>query len=180
MDPITGKAAARGVAQAQSSSAPAQKQKAGPSKFDELRSELIERLAEQARVPPETRISPQQQNALRNDLEKRLSERGPERVQADLRVEQARAESKLEGVRRTVEELPRHSAFEPIRDRLRTIEAQFSRTNGLLQNIGKLDSPERLLKVQMQVYEVTKNVEMLAAVANSVNSGIKTILQTQV
>lgn len=180
MDPITGKAAARGVARAQAASAPAQTQKAGPSKFDELRSELIQRLAEQSRVPPEAKISPQQQATLRNDLEKKLSERSPERVQADLRVDHVRAGNSLEGVRRTVTELPQHSAFDPIRDRLRSIEAQFSGTGKLLGSLGKLDSPESLLKVQMQLYEVSRNVEVLSKVVDQVNSGIKTILQTQV
>ncbi|HWR50349.1 MAG TPA: hypothetical protein VN428_04540 [Bryobacteraceae bacterium] len=180
MDPITGKAAARGAAQARTGSAASQTQKTAPSKFDELRSELVQRLADQSRIPPEVKISPQQQAALRNDLEKKLSQSSPQQVHADLRVERARAENSIENVRRTITELPAHSAFDPIRSRLQSIETQFAGTGKLLGNLGKLDDPESLLKVQMQLYEVTKNMEVLSKVVDSVNSGIKTILQTQV
>lgn len=178
MDPITGKVAAQATARAKTGGPAARK--TAPSKFDQLRSEQAARLAEQAKVPPQAKLSTEQQTRLRAELERRLSENGPQKVQAEVRVERTRAGNHVESLKRAVGSLPEHSAFNPIRDRLRAIESQFAGTGKLLGSLGKTDDPGSLLKIQMQLFEVTRNVEVLSKVVDQVNSGIKTILQTQV
>ncbi len=177
MDPITGKVAAQ-AARARTGAAASPKMT--PSKFDELRSELVQRVADQSRVPPEAKLAPEQQASIRTDLNRRLAESGPHKVQSQIQVERARAGNEIAGLKRTVAELPSHSAFEPIRNRLRTIESQFAGTGKLLSGLGKTDDPSSLLKAQMQLYEMTRNVEVLSKVVDQVNSGIKTMLQIQV
>jgi len=75
---------------------------------------------------------------------------------------------------------PDVSAFEPLRDRLKGIEADFNASAKLMSGPGSLDDPHRLLEMQMEVYKLAQNVEIMSRTVSEATSGVKTILQTQV
>jgi type III secretion system YscI/HrpB-like protein len=49
-----------------------------------------------------------------------------------------------------------------------------------MKDPGAFDDPQRLLQMQMEVYKLAHNVEILSRTVSEAASGIKTILQTQV
>jgi hypothetical protein len=42
------------------------------------------------------------------------------------------------------------------------------------------ENPGDLMKLQMQMYQLTENLELMSKVVEQVTSGMKTLLQTQV
>ena len=83
-------------------------------------------------------------------------------------------------VNRQVSAVPNTSSFAPLRQRLQSIESDFDASAKLLNTPGSLDDPNRLLQMQMEVYKLTSNVEILSRTVSEAASGAKTILQTQV
>ena len=45
---------------------------------------------------------------------------------------------------------------------------------------GSMDDPKQLLQMQMEVYKLAENVEIMSRTVSETASGVKTILQTQV
>ena len=174
MEPISGSRAAAGLRQAN-----AETQKSGPSKFDNLRANLDEKLAGNLPLPPEVKaISAEQKKILENDLRRKLeSGKSPQDV-VNTQMEQLRAG--LAGVGQQVAATPKTSAFDPLRQRLQSIEAQFNSSAQLVKNPGNLSDPKRLLDMQMQMYRLSQNVEILSRAVGDAASGVKTIVQTQV
>jgi hypothetical protein len=76
--------------------------------------------------------------------------------------------------------IPANAALDPLRARLGLIETQFAESGRLLNTAGSLSDPKALLGVQVQLYQMMSNVEMLSKVVDQMTSGVKTILQTQV
>jgi hypothetical protein len=62
---------------------------------------------------------------------------------------------------------------------LTSIATQVQQTGQLINNMKDTD-PQSLLNVQMQMYQMSQNVEIMSKVVDQVNSGVKTVLQTQV
>jgi hypothetical protein len=50
----------------------------------------------------------------------------------------------------------------------------------LLQGLGKIDSPEDYLRMQLQMYKMNQSVELLSRIAGEVVSGVNKILTTNV
>jgi len=86
----------------------------------------------------------------------------------------------IQRLRSKVEALPRNSAFEPLRQRFDNVEAMFKRTDTLVRGIDSSYSPAEMMKVQVQMYQFTENLELLVKAVEQTSSGVKTILQTQV
>ena len=63
---------------------------------------------------------------------------------------------------------------------LNGIEADFNASAKLMSGPGSLDDPHRLLEMQMEVYKLAQNVEIMSRTVSEATSGVKTILQTQV
>jgi hypothetical protein len=165
MQPISPKA---GTAAGGSRQALAEGQKAGPSKFDLLRADLNQKPAGSPQVAPKAAMTPDQ-GALRNDLRQRLTPSGVN----DLRTG-------IADLNRKVAAAPDVSAFEPLREKLKIIEADFNASANLLKGPGSLDDPNRLLEMQMEVYKLAQSVEIMSKTVSEATSGVKTILQTQV
>ena len=49
-----------------------------------------------------------------------------------------------------------------------------------MNSVKSSESPGDLMKVQMQMYQLTENLEMMSKVVEQVSSGVKSVLQTQV
>jgi hypothetical protein len=153
--------------------------KSAPSKFDRVRADLASQSAPAAQLPPKvTAISDQQQQVLANDLRKKLAAgQSPQQVfgsdMEQLRTGIANLDQKIAGVSDS-------SALTPLRQRLQSIEADFNASARLLKTPGSLDDPKQLLEMQMQMYKLTENVEILSRAVSETASGAKTLLQTQV
>jgi hypothetical protein len=177
MEPISQKAGVAGNAGARQSLPDGQK--SGPSKFDRLRADLNQKLTESAQLPPKvTNINDQQRALLQNDLGRKLAAgKSPQEVFGG---ELDRLRTGIADLNRQVSAVPDVSAFAPLRERLKSIESDFNASAKLLTNPGSLDDPKRLLEMQMEVYKLAENVEIMSRTVSEVASSAKTILQMQV
>lgn len=179
VDVTVGKLGSKAIAQTQQQGAK-DLQKQGPSKFDDVRAKLDAQLADRVKVPPTAQVSPAQKKLLESDLRKRLERTRSTTPTEFFKVEMKNNKTGVERLRQAVGAMPKIKALEPIRQRLSAIETQFEQSGKLLKGLGTLDSPQGLLKVQVQMYQLTQNIELMSKVVDQVNSGIKTVLQTQV
>jgi hypothetical protein len=176
MEPISRKAAAgaSGARQALSEG-----QKSAPSKFDLLRADLNQKLMGAAQLPPKvTSINDQQKELLKNDLRQKLATGRTQREVFSGDMSQLR--SGIADLNRQVAAVPDLSAFAPLRERLKSIESDFNASAKLLKSPSSIDDPNRLLEMQLEVYKLAQNVEIMSRTVSEATSGIKTILQTQV
>ena len=153
--------------------------KTAESKFDKVRAQMREKEAQQPDLPPEVKkVSLPQQNALRADMSSRLAKgANPKQVlSADLK----HTKQKLDSLTKRVNALPNSSALLPLRDRLLSIDTQFQNAGKLVNSIKGGESPQQLLNVQMSMYQLSENVELMSKAVEQVSSGMKSILQTQV
>jgi hypothetical protein len=177
MEPITRKAAA--TASIKGEPGQGEWQKTGPSKFDRLRVDLNQQLISSGQLAPKVvSLTDQQKQMLANDLQRKLaSGRSPQEI-VDGEMNQLR--SGIANVQRQVSAVPEISAFAPLRDRLKSIESDFNASAKLLDGNAPLNDDSKLLEMQMQIYKMTENVEILSRTVSEAGSGVKTILQTQV
>jgi hypothetical protein len=177
MEPITRKTGAAVTAEARQGVSDGQK--TGPSKFDLLRADLNQRLNGTAQLPPKvTSINDQQKQLLENDLRRKLaSGKSPQELFGG---DMTQLQTRIADLNRRVAAVPDTSAFAPLRARLSGIESDFNASAKLLTNAGSLDDPKQLLEMQMEVYKLSQNVEIMSRTVGDAASGVKTILQTQV
>jgi hypothetical protein len=153
--------------------------KTGESKFDRVRADLQDRSAQQVEIPPEVnQVSLPQQKALQADLSGHVA-RGSKPSQI-LEANMKRAKDGIDRLTNRVNALPKTPAFQPFRDRLTSIDAQFQAAGKLVNSIKGGESPQQLLQVQMSMYQLAENMELMSKVVEQVTSGMKSILQTQV
>ena len=86
----------------------------------------------------------------------------------------------LERLQARVDRLPKGSAAESVKKRLAFIEDKFQASEKVLQGLKGMDSPRDLLKLQMEMYMVTQNIEIVSKVVEQTTGGIKQVMQTQV
>jgi hypothetical protein len=156
--------------------------KTGASQFDKVRETVRQREAmDTGALPPAvTKVSAEQTRVLSSDLRKKIDGGGNQTAEQMFRPEMNKAGSDMHALAQRVQSLPKTSALEPIRTRLAAIEQQYQASNNLLNSIAQSNNPRDLLKMQVQMYQVTQNIEIVSKVVDEVNSGVKQILQTQV
>ena len=155
--------------------------KTGESKFDKVRTRLMDEQAQQVKIPPEIKqVSMEQKKVLQADLSQRLKQTGATSPHKLFAVDMKRAKEGIEHLNKRVDGLPKTPAFEPIRNRLASIDSQFQNAGNLMNSVKGMESPGDLLKVQMQMYQLSENLELMSKVVEQVTSGVKSILQTQV
>jgi hypothetical protein len=180
VDPIVSKVALKplGSATEQGVASPA---KTGESKFDKVRTRLQDEQAGRVNLPPETKsVSADQKKVLETDLSKRIEKSGTTSAHRLFAVDMKRAKEGVDSLATRVNALPKTSAFEPFRKRLASIDTQYQSAGKLVNSAGSTGNPGDLMKVQMQMYQLTENLEMMSKVVEQVTSGVKSILQTQV
>jgi hypothetical protein len=174
MEPISRIAGASAAQQPAS-----ERQKSAPSKFDLMRADLNQKLGESVRLPPKvTNIDDQQKKLLENDLRRKLDTgKSPREVfSGDMK----QLGTGIANLNRQVAAVPNVSAFAPLRERLQSIESDFNASARFLKGPGAFDDPKRLLEMQMEMYKLQQNVEIMSRVVSDSASGVKTMLQTQV
>ena len=60
------------------------------------------------------------------------------------------------------------------------MDSQFQSAGQMVNSLRGTESPGDLMKIQMQMYQLTENLELTSKVVEQVTSGVKSILQTQV
>ena len=176
MEPITRKVSAAAGAGARQGVS--EGSKTGPSKFDLLRADLNQKLNGNALPPKVMGISDQQKQLLENDLRRKLETgKSPQELFGG---DMTQLQTRIADLNRQVAAVPNPSVFDPLRQRLASIEADFNASAKLLTSPGSLDDPQRLLEMQMEVYKLSQNVEIMSRTVSDAASGVKTILQTQV
>ncbi|HEX3821574.1 MAG TPA: hypothetical protein VHW45_14665 [Candidatus Sulfotelmatobacter sp.] len=153
--------------------------KSGQSKFDRVRADLQDRNAQQIAIPPEVnQVSLQQQKAMQADLSRQVAKgAAPQKV---LSVNMKRTQISVDRLTKRVNALPKTPSFQPLRDRLASIDAQFQDAGKLVNSIKGGESQKELLGIQMKMYQLGENLELMSKVVEQVTSGTKSILQTQV
>ena len=153
-------------------------EKDGASKFDQKRAQLEKRQSTNTSLPAEmTQITAEQRKILESNLRKRLEQGNAQEVfKADLR--QARA--KFDGLVQQVTAAPKSPALEAIGNRLKRIEGQFEAAEKLMNSLTGHESPREMLQIQMQMYKMTQNIEIVIKAAEETASGAKNIFQVNV
>lgn len=153
--------------------------KTAESKFDKVRASLKEKQAQQVDLPPEVKqVSLPQQNALKVEMSSHLAKGADPKQVLSANLQHSRQKADLMANR--VSALPNTPALQPLRDRLFSIDKQFQDAGKLVNSIKGGESPQQLLKVQMSMYQLSENVELMSKAVEQVSSGMKNILQTQV
>jgi hypothetical protein len=125
-------------------------------------------------------VSADQRAQLERDLRKKLESTNAKTPKDLFRPEMRTAEADLARLNQKVEAMPKSESTSLLRDRLSMIEDKFGASQKILGGLDKLDSPRDLLKVQVEMYQMTQNIEILSKVVESMSGGMKQLLQTQV
>jgi hypothetical protein len=125
-------------------------------------------------------VNPQEQKQLLSDLRRRVETSGARSPQELFRAEVEQTRVTLQKLRKQVDALPRDPGANTIRERLETIESSFTGAEQMLAGMRNLDSPKELLRMQIQLYNMTQNIEMVSKVVEQLSGGTKQLLQTQI
>lgn len=179
VDPIVSKASVKPINPATEEGA-ASPLKTTESKFDKVRTRLQDQQAQQVQIPPEVKqVPPDQKKVLQADLSRRLEKTKGTSPHEVFGVDMKRAKEKVDHLTTRVNSLPKTSAFDPIRSRLTSIDQQYQSAGQLVNSLKNADNPRDLMKIQMQMYQLTENLELMSKVVEQVTSGMKSVLQTQ-
>jgi hypothetical protein len=152
--------------------------KVGESKFDKVRAGLQQSQATNINLPPEVKqVSPEQKQVLQADLNNRLKTTSSQQIFSS---EMTNATNSFQQLALRVNALPKTSALDPLRQRLASIDSQFQATGRLVNSVKGTESPAELMKIQMQMYQLSENLELTSKVVDQITSGVKSILQTQI
>ena len=156
--------------------------KKNPSKFDDVRARLEKPsgTAQSPALQESVKISPQERKRVEADFKKRLDEVGLRDLNEIFKTDLVKSKEKVDAVRKQLSSQPASAALDSVRARLIQVENQYLDSSRLIQGLGKVESPEDYLKVQLQMYKLSQNVELLSKIAGEVVSGVNKVLTTQV
>ena len=152
--------------------------KVGPSKFDQVRAKLEQPVSPSNQNFPQTAPVAGKRSGV--DLKRQLEQVRQRDLNEIFKADLQESKKKVDAVRKELTAQPPSEALEPVKDRLLQIENQFLESGKLLRGMGKLDSPQDYLKMQLEMYRLTQGVELLSKVAGEVVSGVNKVLSTQV
>ena len=87
---------------------------------------------------------------------------------------------KLEQAVQRASALPQTSAVDAVRLRLADLDSQHQRLELALDGISRSASPDQLLKLQRDMYQVSESIGWISKTIDEVTSGVKSLLQTQI
>lgn len=155
--------------------------KQSPSKFDAVQADAAAAKAEAAQLPPMLEQVPAtDRQQLVSDVRQRMESSPAAAPREVYGPEMAQQSERLEGVRKRVSNLPKSDFSVSVTARLDQIDSQFRSAGSMLEKITSMNDPRSLLQLQMQLYQVSQNVEIVSKAVEQVNSGVKQVLQTQV
>jgi hypothetical protein len=168
-----------GIKQVLPSDQAASGQPGSTGKFSEALDKTRDSPAAQQALPPEVQEVPAAaQDQIKSDLRKKLqTAKTPDDVFGD---QMGTARKQLDQVADRVQAAPKTPETQGLRDRLTSVEGQYNHSEQLLSQLDSLNSPRDLLKVQMEMYKMQQNLEILSRATEEMTSGAKQILQTQV
>lgn len=153
--------------------------KVGPSKFDAVRAKL-EQPVSSSRGIKQTSAQVQEAKSLEANLKRQLDQVRQRDLNEIFKADLQESKKKVDAIRKELAAKPPSEALGPVKDRLLQIENQFLESGKLLRGLGKLDSPQDYLKMQVEMYRLTQNVELLSKIAGEAASGVNKVLSTQV
>jgi hypothetical protein len=153
--------------------------KQGPSKYDFISSRIAEKVAADLKLPAVTQPSPDRISAIESALKQKLEKTDARSATEFFRMEMTNTRQEMNKLAQAVGRLQPQSASSSLRERLNLIEQQFQKSAGLIQRVKDMD-PKSLLNVQLQLYQIAENIELMSKVVEQVNTGVKTVMQTQV
>lgn len=156
-------------------------EKLGPSKFDAVSQETAAGKTEAAELPPAVQeVSASERQQLISEVRQRIEANPAASPQQVYAPDMARQAERIGSTRKRVEALPKSDFSISVTARLDQIDSQFRSAGSLLNKITSIDDPRSLLQLQMQLYQVSQNVEIVSKAVEQVNSGVKQVLQTQI
>lgn len=156
--------------------------KVSPSKFDQVRAKLEQpSTSSDQRIGQNTaQIPAQERKRLEVEFKNRLEQVRRRDLGEIFKADLQDSKERVEAIRRGLAAQPPSPALEPVKDRLLQVENQYLESGRLLRGLGKLDSPQDYLKMQLEMYRLTQNVELLSKIAGEAVSGVNKVLSTQV
>ena len=97
-------------------------------------------------------------------------------LMADWRVNGA----KLHQLTQRVSALPKTSASNLICSRLVELESQYQIVGSAVDQISTSATPEQLLRLQKDMYQISENIGLLSKMVDQLTTGVKSVLQTQI
>ncbi len=160
----------------------AAKAKQGPSNFDRVqKSVAAAREAGPTALPPMVEhVTPTERRALAGEVRRKQDAQPDAGVRGVFGSDLQQAGAQLGELRRRVDSVPKTGAAGAIELRLNQIEGQYQNAAAALERLGNLSDPRSLLQMQIQMYAMTQNLEVVSKAVEQLNSGVKTIMQTQV
>ena len=158
---------------------PSQTTKAGPSKFDRISFQITQKVAADVKLPSGAPPSAQLTASIGSGLKQRLLQTDTRSAAVPVRGKIKNTRVEMDKLAAAVGNLPQQSTFSPFRERLSVLEQQFQKSGELIQGMSDMD-PKSLLNVQMQLYQLSGNIELLSKLVDQTSSGVKTMLQVQV
>ncbi len=178
-DPLIGKVGIGPSAKIGGDSTPAAEKK-GPSRFDAVKQEAAAESKSASLPPAVNSVSDAKRKELVGEV-RRASETHP--AESPKRVwgaELQDAGTHLDRLKGRVDKLPKSDLTTELQQRLQSIDGQYQSTNKMMDQLQNMSDPRSMLKLQVEMYQITQNLEMVSKAVEQVNSGVKQILQTQV
>ncbi len=177
-DPVIGKVGAS-IAQTPLKETGAQPGKQGPSKFDQVQESVAKQQQASQPLPPAVQgVTPAQRKELVSEVRRKMEANPTAEPKAVFGPELGNVGTQLERLRNRVECAPASSGA--VQDRLHQIEEQFQQASLSLDKLSTMSDPRSMLQMQIQMYAMTQNIEIVSKAVEQMNSGVKSIMQTQV
>ena len=178
-DPVIGKLGSLAIRNTGMEGNPAV-EKQGPSKFDAVKDVAKAEKAEASTLPSAVeKISEPEKKQLVSEVRQRMETNPASSPREVYGPDMTQRSQQIGELRKKVDKLPKNEFSNNVTARLDQIDSQFRKAGEMLDKVTTMNDPRGLLQLQMQLYQVTQNVEIVSKAVEQVNSGVKQVLQTQ-
>ncbi|HBY59786.1 MAG TPA: hypothetical protein DEH78_08170 [Solibacterales bacterium] len=148
--------------------------------FESVRAEVAEKAAQPNVPAPVRSVTEAERKQLISEVRRKAETDpsaapkqvwGPDLEHAAVRIDKMRA-----GVGR----LKDPAQAQSLGAHLQTIDEQFQKASSIMSRLPDMQDPRALLELQMEMYQMTQNLELVSKAVEQMNSGLKTVMQTQV
>lgn len=153
--------------------------KSGPSQFDKELDKAREK--NKVELPPEVKeVSPAEKQQMVKDLAARVKENPHASPQQLFGADLHHLKGRLNELIQKVDGVKGANGMDGVQNRLQSIGDAYAATFGQVQNMHSISDPRQLIQIQMQMHNLTQNIEMVTKVVDQTAQGLKSTLQTQV